>query len=326
MSRTHLNTTPIFLDRLNFEYLKAQIETGNAGRTKKALQQLCKLYRDGFRIKPDRLSGMEQSIIGLIYTHRTQEKIRRWALNALARLGREQNCLEAIKHVLQDFTHEPQTMAAAIAATYKMSRQPSQILKDVDYDPQLVTLAALQHAHPDKIDMTSLPINIENATAEALKLALLVVGLDRAPSNLLNPRHTNAEMVKALGGHHDPIVSQYTVWAITENPFLGVDDLGIAIQDIEQQPANVRAWMFQLIAMNPSDAERLHEYIVLGVNDPDSEAKVGLASGLKDTFFDGLQTTVIDWFVSEGDVDVSLHLIDHMVRQSRYCGAYKNGP
>jgi hypothetical protein len=51
-----------FLDKLNVEYLKSQIETGNAAHTKKALQEICKLYRDGFRIRPGQLIGVEQSI------------------------------------------------------------------------------------------------------------------------------------------------------------------------------------------------------------------------------------------------------------------------
>ena len=51
-----------------------------------------------------------------------------------------------------------------------------------------------------------------------------------------------------LGKHHDPVVSQYSIWAITENSALGVADLGIDLKNIEQLPANVRAWVFQLLA------------------------------------------------------------------------------
>ena len=166
-------------------------------------------------------------------------------------------------------------------------------------------------------------MNVETAAADLLKLALVVVGLDRAPVNLLNPRHTNAEMVKALGGHHDNIVSQYTIWAITENASLGVSNLGIDIKNIEQQPPNVRAWLFQLLAMTPEDAARYQEYIVLGTQDPQVEARLGLAGGLKNTFFDGLETVVLDWFVEEGDLDVSQLLMDHMIRQARHCSHYE---
>lgn len=311
------------MDRLNVAYLKSQIETGQASRTKKALQEICKLYRVGFYVRPDQLSGMEQSIIGLIYTQRNDEKVRRWALNALARLGREVHCIDAVKHVLQDFSDEPQTIAAAIAATYRMSRKAPEILRALNFNPQMVTLAALQHVSAEKLDLSALPLDVETASSDLLKLALVVVGLGRAPTNLLNPRHTNQEMVKALGGHHDAIVSQYSVWAIAENPSLGVGDLGIPIRDVEQQPANVRAWIFQLLAMTRCDAENHLEYIVLGTTDPEAEAKIGLAVGLKETFFDGLEEIVLDWFLKEGDFDVSQLLMDHMIRQARYSRRYE---
>jgi hypothetical protein len=232
--------------------------------------------------------------------------------------------MEAVKHVLQDFSHEPPTIAAAIAATYRMSRKAPEIFKTLDFDPQMVTLAALQHVRANKLDLSALPLNVETASHHLLQLALVVVGLDRAPINLLNPRHTNAEMVKALGSHHDKIVSQYTVWAISENPSLGVCDLGINIKDIEQQPTNVRAWIFQLLAMTPRDAEEHLEYIVLGTNDPETEARAGLAVGLKDTFFDGLEAIILDWFPKESDRDVSQLLMDHMIRQARHCVHYQS--
>jgi hypothetical protein len=313
-----------FLDALNVDYLKSQIETGNASRTKKALQDICKHYRSGYRIRPHQLAGMEQSIVGLIYTQRNDEKVRRWALNALARLGREPNSMEAVKQVLQDFAHEPETVAAAIAATYRMSRDAPRVLKTLNFEPQMITLAALQHVDAEKLDLSALPLNVEKALPDLLKLALIVVGLDRAPVNLLNPRHSNGEMVKALGGHHDKIVSQYTVWAITENPTLGVSDLGMDIQDIEQQPSNVRGWIFRLLAMTRDDAEKYTEYIVLGTKDPEAEARIGLAGGLRDTYFDGLEIIVMDWFVSESEPDVSQLLMDHMVRQARHCSNYEH--
>ncbi len=147
-----------------------------------------------------------------------------------------------------------------------------------------------------------------------MKLALVVVGLDRAPPNMLHPRHDNPQLVRALGGHDDNIVSQYSVWAITENPSLRLGDLGIDIRGIEQQPANVRAWVFRLIAMTPEDAERNFEYLELGMRDPVAEARAGLAIGLKDTFFDGLEALVLDWFTGEHDAEVRQHLLDHMIK------------
>jgi hypothetical protein len=312
-----------FLDKLKVEYLKSQIETGSAARTKKALQEICKLYRDGFRIRPEQLIGVEQSIVGSLYTQGKDEKVRRWALNALARLGREPTCMEAIMHTLKQYSEEPQTSAAAIAAIYRMSRNASGILKRLSFDEQMVTLAALQHVDANKLDLSSLPLNVETASPDLLRLALVVVGLDRAPGNMLHPRHDNAQLVKVLGGHDDSVVSQYSVWAITENPTLGLRDLGIDIRDIEQQPPNVRAWLFRLIGITAEDAERNIEYIELGTRDPIAETRAGLAVGLKDTYFDGLEALVLDWFTSEHDPGTSEHLLEHMIKQARHCRSYE---
>jgi hypothetical protein len=314
----------VLLHPVNASYLKAQIETGNAFRAKKALQEICKLHRKGVIVKPNDRAAIEQSIIGLLYTLRNSAKVRRWGLNALARLGHEANCLEAIKHVLADFRQEPETVAAGIAAIYRLTRGGSDVLKGLGFDPQMTGLAALQHVEPASLDLTALPLNVEGATADMLKLALIVVGLNRAPPYMLNPRHSNAQMVKVLGAHHDLTVSQYSVWAITENPDLRVSDLGIALKDIEQQAPNVRAWMYQLIAMSDQDAQMHLEYIVLGTSDPEPEARAGLATGLKDTFFDGLSDIVLDWFMAEDDAEVGQLLIDHIIRHAEKCAAYEN--
>jgi hypothetical protein len=111
------------LDNVIVDYLKSQIETGDPSRTKKSLQEICKHYRDGYRVHPNKLAGFEQSVVGLLYTQGSDEKVRRWALNTLARLGREPQCMEAIMHTLKQYQHEPQTSAAAIAAIFRMSRK-----------------------------------------------------------------------------------------------------------------------------------------------------------------------------------------------------------
>lgn len=229
------------LNSVAVDYLKSQIETGDPVRTKRALQEVCKHYRDGYRVHPSQLNGLEQSIVGLLYTQASDEKVRRWALNALARLGREPQCMEAILATLKKYDNEPQTSAAAIAAIFRMSPKASRILKKLSFDEQMITLAALQHVDVHKLDISALPIDVEKASPDLLKLALVVVGLDRAPPNMMHPRYENSALVKALGEHHDNVVAQYTAWAITENPSLKLGDLGVDIRLVEDQPSNVRA-------------------------------------------------------------------------------------
>jgi hypothetical protein len=132
-----------FIGDADVAYLKARIEGGHPKQAYKALQELCRLYRTGFRLRPSHLVAVEQSIVGLLYTQGHDEKVRRWALNALARLGREATCLEAVLHVLSLSSNEPQVAASAIAAIYRLSRRASEILrKQAGFDQQMATLAS----------------------------------------------------------------------------------------------------------------------------------------------------------------------------------------
>lgn len=268
---------------------------------------------------------MQATLIGLTFMNIDDEKVRRWTLNTFALIGNEDECVEPIERVLDRMPlSETQTAAAGVAAIHKLVRRgdPGKVLHPFGIDPQLQALAALQHVAPSKLDLSALPLNVDTATADYLRLALLVVGLGKSPVNMLNPHHNDAVMVKVLGGYPDPIVSQYSVWAITENPKLGLGDLGIDLRDIEDQPANVRAWIYQLIGMRPDSAARHFDHLVAGTGDKSAEARSGLILGLRDMYVDGLDNVVLPWVTEEQDREVLDRLYEHMIRQSAQCPNY----
>lgn len=308
----------LILDKVETDYLRAQIDSGDNARIKAALQSLSKSYRRGLTVHPNQLIGVVNSVTATAFRQTIDEKVRKWVLNALARIGDEGTCIPAVQHIIRHHADEPQTLAAGIAAIHKLSvrTDPEDALAGISFDPQMRTLAALQHVPAGKLDLRDLPLDVERATAELLKLALLVVGLDRSPENLLNPRHSDSEMVRALGKHHDAIVSQYSVWAITENDKLRLKNLGIDLKEIESQPENVRGWLFQLLGIEATTTEPHWEYISLGMSDPSAEARKGLAVGLKNTFVDVFEPLVMSWVTTETDPEVRQHIMDHIVRQS----------
>ena len=315
----------IFVDPAEIQYLRSQIESPSPVVVKRGLQNLCRLYRQGRRIRDlADLIAIEQSVVGLILTRGSDGKIRRWALNALAQFGREEFSREAVIHALNNYSEDPETAASAVAALFSMSRDAQKYIKKKNIlDEDLIVLAALQRVSASQIDTSGTSVDIEFASADVLKLALIIVGMDRAPEHLFHPKHPNSEIVNVLGRHHDEIVSQYSVWAITENVNLGVRDLGIDLIEIESQPANVRSWVFQLIAMDEGDARSNLEFIRLGAEDPNPEARRGLTVGLKETYFDGLEDLVMDWFDREHDEDVRRGLVDHLVSQAARCAGYE---
>ena len=312
---------PQYIDRNLSAYLKAQLETGDTVRAKRALQEISKIYRGGARIIQDQLFGVENTIVGLLMSSQ-DTKVRRWALNTLAQLGREQSCKSAILHALGAYHADAEVLAAAIAALYRLCRDADAELRKMGFDEQMVTLAALQHIPAAKLKPSCLPVRPDQVDAELIKLALIVVGLDRAPANMFEPNHENAAIVRALGRHHDPIVSQYSVWAITENSSLSIADLGIDLNSIEQLPANVRAWIFQLLAIESASTNAYNDYILAGIEDRSSEARLGLAVGLKNSFSPTLVPQILEWFTREMDREIRLQIVDHLVRQVERNQAY----
>ncbi len=314
---------PKYIERPVSNYLKIQIESGDPTRTKRALQKIAKLYRSGWRILQDQLIGIELATVGLLMSS-DDAKVRRWALNTLAQLGHEKTCKNAIIHALKTYHDDAEVLAAAIAALYRLCKNATADLRQMGFNEQTVTLAALQHVPAMKLDLSCLPLRVDRADSELIKLGLIVVGLNRAPPHLFEPNHSNAAMVRAMGGHHDPMVSQYSVWAITENQHLGVADLGIDLKSIEQLPANVRAWVFQLLAIDSADTDAHVEYIRLGIEDQSAEARLGLAVGLQNTFSQTLEPLVLDWFTRELTGEVMLQVLDHLIRQADRSAAYKS--
>jgi hypothetical protein len=275
-------------------------------------------------LQPAQRYAIEVLAVGLSYSPSADEKVRRWLLNALARIGREAHCMAAVQHLLANYPHEPQTTAAGIATVYKLSklRPPEEVLRGVAFDPQMVALAALQHAPAEKLDLSSLPLSVEHASGDLLRLALVLVGIDRAPPNMLNPNYDNAAMIKALGQHHDDVVSQYTVWAVTENPKLGVKDLGIDLKDLPDAPPNVRSWVYRVLSMTPEAMAEYFDLVIYGISEQSREARHGLASGLRGTYLDILEPHILEWALTEDDLEISQLILDHVVRQANRSPQY----
>ncbi|WP_342629781.1 HEAT repeat domain-containing protein [Nguyenibacter vanlangensis] len=312
---------PKFISGSVLTYLEHQIGSGNPVPTKNALQDLCRLYRRGYRIHPNNHYAMETTLVGLSH-RKTDLKVKRWALNGLAHIGRKDS-RDAIIRAIEDHVSDPEIVTAGVAALYKLSRMTAETdLRRLNFPSQMITLAALQHIRPEELTLHGLPVNIQTADPETIKAALLIIGLNRAPQNLLDPNYSNAEIVKVLGKHDDAMVSQYSVWAITENSSLSINDMGIDLPDVASRPDNVRSWAYRLFAMNETYCLQNLDFMEQATEDMSIEARLGLARGLKDTFFGELVSVVLNWFTSEMNADVRQEILDHVITHSYKSPAY----
>jgi hypothetical protein len=303
-------------------FLRYEIEHGDARRKKAALQEITRRYRQGDRLNAENRNSLEKIINGFVLVEKDL-KVVRWGLNALARLGTRDGCGTYVGLAVKQFEKEPEIVAAAIAALSRMYNGSLEIVRELaSVDPAIRILAALQTTDVRKLEIKGLKIDIDKSDVEVLKLALLVVGLNRDIQNLLHPRHSNGEIVRQLGQHDDAIVRQYSVWSVLENRRLTLEHLGIPFGIIDRQPVNVQAKLLQLAAEREPDSRARHEIIHKGSFNEHSEARLGLAKGLVRNFYEGLADITIDWFDLETDNGVRALLAEHFARHSEEGGPY----
>lgn len=306
-------------------YLRNAIESTDLRRAQKALQYLCKLARQGLvvsRLERDRL---ELVILGVLSLGSSDEPLRRWALNALAVVGKPQSSLQSILNAIQQFHDEPQVVSAAIVAAHKMSAGANSLISRLDtIEPKLVMLSAMQASGKPLRTQSKLTIDIDHDGEILRRLSLVNIGLGKAPENLFDPRYPNREIVSVLSREGEPMVSQYAVWAIAENELLSVADLGIPFNRIDDQPINVQAYIHRMYGEKGAQDAQQHEILSVGLESSHRKIRLETAIGIASRYHDGLDTIVGPSVLNESDEDVFQQLLDHVVRHADRSSIYRN--
>jgi nucleoside phosphorylase len=185
-----------------------------------------------------------------------------------------------------------------------------------------ILMAAVQHSAHFQTELRVARVKIDYADPSELRLAGVLLGLDKAPEHLFSLTIPNRDVIGELNSHPDSIVAQYSVWATYENPNLSIKNLRLPLHDVEMKLPNVRKYVYQLAAKNAQTAQDNYEFLVLGSEDDSAEARAGLAGGLRDIYFDGLETLILDWFDEEQVEQVKQRLLEHMARNAAHVSAY----
>ncbi|WP_282130078.1 CHAT domain-containing protein [Roseobacter litoralis] len=303
-------------------FIRYELENGDDRRKKVALQEIARTYRSGGRFAPDIRNGLEITINGLLSAQQ-DAKVTRWCLNCIAQMGTRSGSVLSVERLLRQQVGDPEIIAAGVAAAAKLyAGQLDECDALGSVQPEIKILAALQITPPSKLELAGFKIAIDAADDEVLKLALITVGLNRAYENMFHPKHSNAELVRALGQHDNRIVKQYSVWSVIENVGLNINDLGIPFANLENEPANVQAKMLQLGAEKIVDLKERQEIIRKGSYLPTIEAREGLAKGLQSVYYDGLEGVTLDWYDIEGSPRVRELLAQHFARYGSDCLLY----
>lgn len=307
---------------LKVAFLDHELTNPNSRRQKAALQQLASLYRNRTVLGQAERYRFEVNINGLIAIS-TDIKVVRWGLNCLAQMGTMANSNTSVGLALKRYEQHPEIVAAAVAALSKMYNgdlASCPVLGTVD--PVVKTLAAMQNTDHAKLDLSRLDIDINKADVEVLKLALITVGLNRSVENMFHPKYRNGELVKVLGKHEDSIVRQYCVWSVIENPTILLTDLGVSFESLESQPPNVQSKLLQLGSRQIKDPIERQDLIKNGTYLSHPDAREGLAKGILDIYYDGLEEVTIGWFEAEANSGIRELLAEHFASQAHISSTY----
>lgn len=307
-----------FITRDESEFIRFQLTAkGKPREVKAGLQRLCANYERGRRLADPQEHRL--LVRGLLWDENTTAIVRRWSYKAVALLGGPQDSGQLIQRLKTETDIENQTwgMAAVVALSKDADLHDVCSQAGLNESAPLV-LAARLFADPRWLQLNREPpiINIDREESLTLKWAALLVGYGRAPINMFHPQFENRAVLGKLNEHPAPEVSEYSVWALWQNPTFEVSDMGISLLDIQKRPENVRRWINRLVTKDPAFVEGNLDLFDELRRDGASVAREGLALGIRESYIPGLDRRVLLWHENEDTEFVRDLLLEHMARSA----------
>lgn len=285
---------------------------GNPREVKAALQRLCSHYENGYRFFEPQ--GFRLVVRGLLAGQSVA--IRRWVYKALALFGEAEDVKTLTDRCKTEPDPENQAWAmAAIIALAKDGRAVEAVCKDTGAALAVPLLLAARLYAPApwlKTNERELRIDIDRADHLTLKWAALLAGYGRAPENLFDPRHENRTLLGELNSHPHSEVSEYSVWALWQNPGFAANDLRLNLNDPLQYPENVRRWINRLLTKTGAFFKENRDQFEMRRADEALVAREGLALGLRHLRVQCISNSIMDWHDDETEEPIRALLLEHM--------------
>lgn len=286
-----------------------------------ALELLCAHYRKGYRLRD--AHGICQTLTGLLY--HGDANVRRWTFNAIALVGTKAQNLEATLHALDLYKGDDDVFAAGMAALVALTSgaDTEACLKQIGVELEGAALLAAAQQEPTCVGrLAERRVCPETATPAELRLAAVLVGLNKAPEHLFTLGHENAAVIGSFSEHDDRQVAQYAAWAVSEHPDLNIGHLGIAASSVRDRPEDVRKYGYRLMTADDMTADRYRDLVAEASFDESRKAREGLALGLLRAYFPGLEDITLDWLSREPDQAIREAILDHFVANADRCVVY----
>ena len=301
-------------------FINVALQSDSPVTRKQALQHLCSLYRQGGRLAAPR--NMKGLIINALVDR--DEKVKRWAFNAMAQLGDEADVDLIIGPWKANQSNRAVFEAGLTAlSTLLPKEQLLTVLKVTGVDLDASTLMALgQQSDQFRAELAQVRLDVDSADDDELRAATLLIGLKKAPQTLFSGRHPVSDVIGDLNTHDDPTVAQYSFWATVEHPDLGFDSVRVPPHAFPQLPENVQSWAYRTLTKSGAQAVTHYEAIIIGSESLSAEVREGVAIGLRHIYYDSLDQTVYDWLLEERQPAVVHRLLEHMAGHSAKSPAY----
>lgn len=281
---------------------------------KLGLIRICEFYQGGQFFK--QAKDIHHTVRGFIYDSRIE--VERWALKALVEF-RDRSDIDLIRSRLKSPSGDPENFSWTVSAFFAAASEDdiNQAIEQKLIPSDGITMLACHYAGRSKIARGRFPfIDIERADSLTLKWATLAIGIGRAKGIFL-PKFDEAEQLVALNGHDDPMVCQYSIYAMVRSQRLGFSHCLVKLHNLNSQPKNVRKWLYRLACKDRSfivaNCDAVADIIRY---ETDPRAREGMALGLRPVWFDGLETISSDWLSREADPGCAAAILEHMGRHS----------
>lgn len=254
------------------------------------------------------------------------EKVRRWAFNALAQIGEEAD-VSLMLQPWRDNRDTPEVFAAGLTALAHLLNKDALlgVLKQANVELDAGALMALgQQTGSFAAELAEVRLDIYRATIAELTQATLLIGLKKAPDTLFSGRFPVSDVIGDLNTHDDLIVAQYSFWATVEHPDLGLPSIRVLPSDFSKLPPNVQGWAYRTLTKDGALAFQHYDAIVEASESKHEAVREGIATGLRHIFYDSLDVTVADWFLEETSSDVRNVLLEHMAMHIAKSSAYRD--
>jgi hypothetical protein len=302
--------------------IRLLVASPNDAQVRLGLIRLCECYQKGLRLK--NFQDIREKLRSFIFEKRFPERAR-WALKIIAEMRNPED--HDILHArLIDPPDHADNLAWTVIAFHAVAneQQIAEAYERSIISRDSVALIAHELAEIDGILPSDLPrINIQKANDVLLKCACVCMATSRNRRGVFDPKFKQEEQLIALNRHHAAEVSQYSIYAMFRLPKLQFENLGFPLDQLPGKPLEIRRWAYRLLSKRQKSLIRnqdLFEEIIR--TDRDIGALEGLALGVREIWYDGIERPVVDWYQAQQEERVQMALLEHMARQSDKSSTY----